>query len=137
MKKRKTSRRISLARDLEKPIWKVRLIGGFILLLFVGVFFKALELQVINRDPALGLARTQHQGAFMLLPRRGRILDIKKRELSVNVDADSIYVRFKNVKNPREFSKKLSKYIGASQEEILGMLLSGKPFVWIKRLAEP
>ncbi len=137
MKKIKNSKRISLARDLEKPAWKIRLIGGFMLLLFIGVSIKALELQVLSRDPALTLARKQHQAAFMLLPRRGKILDAKEKELSENVDAESVYVRSKNVENPIEFSKKLSSYLDVSREEILAMLLSGKPFVWLKRLAEP
>lgn len=137
MKRKKNSKRISLARDLEKPVWKVRLICVLILILFLGISIKALELQVLNRDPALSIARKQHQGLFTLLPRRGRILDARKKELAVNVDAESIYVRTKDVQNPVEFSKELSKYVGVSQREILNMVLSRKPFFWVKRLAEP
>jgi cell division protein FtsI (penicillin-binding protein 3) len=137
MKRKKNSKRISLARGLEKPVWKVRLICGLIFLLFLGVFIKAFELQVLNRGPALSLARKQHEGSFTLLPRRGRILDARKRELSVNVDAESIYVRLKDVRNSQGFSKKLSRYLGVSQIEVLNMILSRKPFFWVKRLAEP
>lgn len=137
MKRRKNSKRISLARDLEKPVWKVRLICGLIFLLFLGVSFKALDLQVLSRNPALNLAKKQHQRSFTLLPRRGKILDARKRELSVNVDAESVYVRSKDVQNPVEFSNKLSKYLGVSQGEILNMVLSRKPFFWVKRIAEP
>ncbi len=137
MTRRKNSKRISLARDLEKPVWKVRIICGFIFLLFLGVSIKALELQVLSRDPALNLAKKQHRGLFTLLPRRGRILDVRKKELSVSVDAESIYVRTKDVQNPLEFSRKLSNYLEIPQGEILNMVLSRKSFFWVKRLAEP
>lgn len=137
MKRKKNSKRISLARGLEKPLWKIRLICALIFVLFLGISIKAFELQVLNRDPALNLARRQHQGLFTLLPRRGRILDARRKELAVNVDAESIYVRSKDVQNPLEFSKKLSKYLGVSQREVLNMVLSRKPFFWVKRLAEP
>ncbi len=137
MKAQKNSKRISLVRGLEKPVWKIRLIGGFILILFAAVSFKALELQVLNRSQALDLAKKQHWKKLTLLPRRGKILDSKKKELAVNVEAESIYIRPKNIGKPDEFSKKLSKYLNVPQREILGMLLSGKPFVWIKRLAKP
>jgi cell division protein FtsI (penicillin-binding protein 3) len=137
VKKTKNSKRISLARGLEKPVWRIRLIGGFILILFAAVSLKALELQVLNRTQALDLAKKQHWKKLTLLPRRGKILDSKKKELAVNVEGESIYIRPKNIANPAEFSKKLSKHLNVPQREILGMLLSGKPFVWVKRLAQP
>jgi cell division protein FtsI (penicillin-binding protein 3) len=135
--KKKNSKRISLGKGLTKPKWKIYLVGGFIIVLFVAVSVRALELQVLNRDRALRVAMAQNRGLFTLLPRRGKILDINKKELAVNVEAESIYVRPKEVKDPNQFAKKLSKYVGLSQEEILKMLLSKKPFVWIERLSEP
>ena len=137
MKKTKNSKRISLVRGLEKPVWKVRLIGGLILVLFAAVSLKALELQVLNRDKALDLARKQHWKKLTLLPRRGKILDSKKKELAVNIEAESIYVRPRNILDLPDFSNKLSKHLNMPQKQILAMLLTGKPFIWVKRVAKP
>lgn len=138
MKKTKNSKkRISLSRDLTKPLWRVWIIGGAILVLFGAVSFRALKLQVLNRDRAIEVARKQHTGLLTLLPRRGKILDANRKELAVNIDAESIYVHPGNVKDIKRFSVELSKYLRYSQKEILGMLLSKKPFIWVTRLAEP
>ncbi len=135
--KRNSRKRISLAKDLSKPRWKVCLIGAVILVLFGAVSVRAFKLQVLNRDRAFDVAKKQHRGLFTLLPRRGKILDMNKKELAINVDASSVYVHPGNVKNPKQLSRNLSKYLKHTQKEIVGMLLSKKPFVWIERLAEP
>ena len=58
MTARKSSKkRISLARDLSKPMWKVSIIGGMLLILFAAVSVRALKLQVLSTDKAFELAR--------------------------------------------------------------------------------
>jgi cell division protein FtsI (penicillin-binding protein 3) len=135
--KRNSRKRISLAKDLSKPRWKVCLIGAIILILFGAVSVRAFKLQVLNRDRVFDVAKKQHHGLFTLLPRRGKIFDTNKKELAINVDVSSLFVHPGNVKDPNRLSKSLSKYLPHSQKEILGMLLSKKPFVWIERIAEP
>ncbi|HWP92322.1 MAG TPA: penicillin-binding transpeptidase domain-containing protein [Thermodesulfobacteriota bacterium] len=135
--RKSSKKRISLARDLTKPMWKISIVGGMLLILFTAVSVRALKLQVLSTDKAFELARKQHTGLFTLLPRRGRILDINKKELAINVDAVSSYVHPGNVKDPKQFSLVLSKLVKRPQKEVLNMLLSQKPFVWITRLGEP
>jgi len=132
-----SKKRISLAKDLGKPKWKVCMVGVVILVLFGAISVRAFKLQVLNRDRAFDVAKRQHRGLFTLLPRRGKIFDINGKELAVNVDASSVYVHPANVKDPNNLSKILSKYLKPTQKEIKGMLLSKKPFVWIERLADP
>ncbi len=60
MRPKKTSKRISLGKDLERPKWKVSILGGFVLILFAMVAVKALDLQILDRDRAFQLARKQH-----------------------------------------------------------------------------
>ncbi|HEX3036827.1 MAG TPA: penicillin-binding transpeptidase domain-containing protein [Thermodesulfobacteriota bacterium] len=135
--KNKSSKKISLARDLLKPRWKIRLAGGFIVVFFAAISLKAFDLQVLNRDRALELARQQHDGLLTTLPQRGKIFDTNGKELAVNINSKSIYVRPGSVKNPDELSKGLSKYLNISQKKVSEILASGKPFVWLQRLAEP
>ena len=127
-------KRFSLARDLDKPTWKIRIVGGLILLLFLGVCLRALELQVLDRGRILEFAEGQHTGIFTLLPRRGKILDRKGRELAVNIDTESIYVHPKRIENPKLVSEKLSHLLDIPLREIQEILSSKKPFIWVKRL---
>jgi cell division protein FtsI (penicillin-binding protein 3) len=135
--RKKNSKRISLGKDLAKPAWKISIIGTLILIFLGVVSLKALDLQVFSRDRALKLAKRQHQKSYTLLPKRGRIYDINKKELAINIDTQSIYVNAKGIKDPEVFSKKLSEYLNLPQKVILDKINTKKPFVWIKRLVEP
>lgn len=131
------SKRISLGRELYKPRLRILIAGLMIVLLFVAVSIKAFELQVLDREKALRIAMSQHRGFFTLLPRRGKILDSNNKELAVNLEAYSIYLRPKEVKEPRKLVDVLSKHLGLTRDEVLNLVSSKKPFVWVKRLVEP
>ena len=137
MKKKKSSKRISLGRDLSRPRWRVCFVGLLLLLLFGAISFKALELQVLDRERAFKLAKKQHHGSSKLLPRRGKILDRNLKELAVNVDVKSVYVNPKVVKDPVEVSKTVSKHLDVSQKTVLSRASSKRSFVWLKRLVDP
>ena len=137
MKKKKSSKRISLGRDLSRPRWRVCFVGVLLLALFASVSFKALELQVLDRERAFKLAKKQHHGSSKLLPRRGKILDRSLKELAVNVDVKSVYVNPKEVKDPVDVSKSISEHIDVSQKTVLSRASSKRSFVWLKRLVDP
>ncbi len=137
MKKKKNSKRISLGRDLNRPRWRVSIVGFLLLVLFASISFKALELQVLDRARAFKIAKKQHHGSSKLLPRRGKILDRNLKELAVNVDVKSVYVNPKDIANPVDISKTISKYIDVSQKTVLSRASSKRSFVWLKRLVDP
>ena len=136
MKPKRSTKRLSLARDLEKPRWRVVIIATLIIALFAMVSLKALELQVLDRERAFKIARKQHHGTSTLLPRRGRILDRNGKELAVNVDVKSVYANPKEVVDPKNTAHILSKKLGVSEEKIHKRVASNKSFVWVKRLAD-
>jgi cell division protein FtsI (penicillin-binding protein 3) len=133
----KHSKRISLGKDLTKPTWKISIIGTLILSLFALIAVKDLDLQILSRERAVNLAKKQHDKSYTLLPKRGRIYDINKKELAINIDTQSIYVNAKDIKDPEVFSKKLSGYLNLPQKTIVDKINTRKSFVWIKRLVEP
>ncbi|MEQ9618194.1 MAG: penicillin-binding transpeptidase domain-containing protein [Deltaproteobacteria bacterium] len=137
MKPKRGKKRISLGRDLDRPKWKMSVIGAFVLVLFALVCFKAFELQVIDRDRAFKVARKQHHGSSTLLPRRGKILDRNMKELAVNVEIKSVFVNPYNIKNPEEFSKALSGKLEIPEKKLLKRASSKSSFVWLKRLVDP
>jgi len=136
MKPKRSTKRISLARDLDKPRWRVFIIATLIISLFAMISIKALELQVLDRERAFKIARKQHHGTSTLLPRRGKIFDRNGKELAVNVDVKSIYANPKNVTNPKDTAKILSEKLNLPEEKIHKRVASNKSFVWIKRLAD-
>jgi cell division protein FtsI (penicillin-binding protein 3) len=137
MKRKKSSKRISLGRDLGRPKWKITIVGTFILFLFLLVCVKALDLQVLDKERAFTIARKQHQGSSTLLPRRGKILDRNKKELAVNVEVKSVFANPYAVKNPDELSKTLSAKLGIPEKNIEQKLTSKSSFVWLDRLVDP
>jgi cell division protein FtsI (penicillin-binding protein 3) len=136
MKPKRSTKRISLARDLDKPRWRVFIVAALIIALFAMVSVKALELQVLDRERAFKIARKQHHGTSTLLPRRGKIFDRNAKELAVNVDVKSVYANPKKVTNPSETANLLSEKLSLPLEKILSRVSSNKSFVWIKRLAD-
>ncbi len=136
MKPKRSTKRISLARDLDKPRWRVFIVATLLIALFAMVSVKALELQILDRERAFKIARKQHHGTSTLLPRRGKIFDRNGKELAVNIDVKSVYANPKKVTNPSETAKILSEKLNLSQKKILNRVSSDKSFVWIKRLAD-
>lgn len=136
MKPKRSTKRISLARDLDKPRWRVFIVATLLIALFAMVSVKALELQILDRERAFKIARKQHHGTSTLLPRRGKIFDRNGKELAVNIDVKSVYANPKKVTNPSETAKILSEKLNLSQKKILDRISSDKSFVWIKRLAD-
>src|SRR5690606_3238395 len=128
---------ISLGKDLERPKWKVSILGGFVLILFAMVAAKALDLQILDRDRAFQLARKQHQGSSTLLPRRGKILDRNNKDLAVNVEVKSVFANPYAVKEPTELSKTLSTKLDMAEKTTISRLSSKASFVWLKRLVDP
>ncbi len=136
MKPKRSTKRIFLARDLDKPRWRVFIVATLLIALFAMVSVKALELQILDRERAFKIARKQHRGTSTLLPRRGKIFDRNGKELAVNIDVKSIYANPKKVTKPSETAKILSEKLDLSQKKILNRVSSDKSFVWIKRLAD-
>jgi len=136
MKPKRSTKRISLARDLDKPRWRVFIVATLLIALFAMVSVKALELQILDRERAFKIAKKQHHGTSTLLPRRGKIFDRNGKELAVNIDVKSIYANPKKVTKPSETAKILSEKLNLSQKKILNRVSSDKSFVWIKRLAD-
>lgn len=134
-KKKKNQKKISYNRHETKTKWKIYLSTFLIVLLFFAVGYKSLELQVINRDKAFRVAERQHNSSYNLLPIRGSVFDRNKRVLATNQNTQSIYINPREIKDPKEFARKISKPLGITYKKALSYALSKKSFVWAKRLA--
>ncbi|MGI9533868.1 MAG: peptidoglycan D,D-transpeptidase FtsI family protein, partial [Thermodesulfobacteriota bacterium] len=138
MKKIKKQNRLKSQynRDSEKPKWKIFTSAFIVFLLFLGVGYKALTLQVTNRDKSFKIAIKQHSGSLNLLPKRGNILDRHNRYLATSVNNDSIFINPRQIKEPKKFSKQVSENTNFKYKQLLAHAVSNKSFLWLKRLAD-
>ena len=133
-KRKKNKKKLSYNRHETRTKWKIYLSTLLVVLLFLAVGYKSLELQVINRDKAFRVAERQHTSSYNLLPIRGSIYDKNLRVLATNQNTKSIYINPNEIIDPKDFASKISKKLGISYKKALSLALSKKSFVWAKRL---
>ncbi len=104
--------------------------------LFVCVAYKALNLQLLNRDRAFKIAQRQHTNSLSLLPKRGKILDRNNVDLATSIVAHSIYVKPNEIDSLKEFASKLSKVTNITYRQALSFAVSNKSFLWLTRTAD-
>ncbi len=99
--------------------------------LFVGLGFPALAaklfiVQVRDRERLVAYAEKQLHRTLRVRAKRGEILDARGRPLAVSMNAPSIYANPREVKNPAETSRALSKILGVPRRGIYKKLSGGK-----------
>ncbi len=134
-KRKKNQKKFSYNRHETRTKWKIYFSTLLVVLLFLAVGYKSLELQVINRDKAFRVAEKQHNSSYNLLPIRGSVFDRNKRVLATNQNTKSIYINPKEIEDPKDFAQKIAKPLGVTYKKALSLALSKKSFVWAKRLA--
>lgn len=135
IKRKKNQKKISYSRHETRTKWKIYLSTLLVVLLFLSVGYKSLDLQVLNRDKAFRVAERQHNTSYNLLPIRGSIYDRKQRVLATNKNTKSIYINPEDIEDPESFAKKIHKPLDISYKKALSLALSKRSFVWAQRLA--
>jgi len=124
-------------RDSTKPKWRIYFATLIVFLLFISVSYKALSLQVLDRDKSFKIAKRQHSSSLNLLPKRGNIMDTNGTYLATSVDTISIYINPQLIKDPKKFAMFISENTKFGYKELLAHAISNKSFIWLDRLANP
>ena len=66
--------------------------------MFLAVGWRAFQLQIIQGHKLKRLGEKQHFQEWILLPRRGSILDRAGEPLAISLEAQSVYVRPRRVR---------------------------------------
>ncbi|HET9553339.1 MAG TPA: penicillin-binding protein 2, partial [Anaeromyxobacteraceae bacterium] len=109
---------------------------------FATVAWRAVQLQVVQRDRLSAEARDQYVRQYELKPRRGTIVDRSGVLLAGSADAESVFV------DPEELSRRNGSAARALQALARPLALDGKAlakkvergaarFVWVKRRVSP
>jgi cell division protein FtsI (penicillin-binding protein 3) len=107
------------------------------LALFVVVGARAVQLQVLQGDRLKRLGAKQHLKEWIVLPKRGAVLDRSGEPLALSLEAQSVYARPRRLQNPTSVSQNLAKILNLKASEVKQKITSDKPFVWIKRQISP
>ncbi len=117
--------------------FRLALAGAVFLMMFLAMGLRAFQLQMIQGDKLKRLGEKQRLQEWTFLPRRGSILDRNGEPLAISLEAQSVYVRPRRVKNPERTAAQLAKALRMKPRQLLRRVKAGKPFVWVKRQATP
>jgi cell division protein FtsI (penicillin-binding protein 3) len=108
---------------------------------FAGLFFavgrRAFHLQINDADRLRAMAEEQYLREIELPPRRGRILDRNGADLASTADVDSIYCNPRQLPDPRDAARKLSRLLGIDRVDLEKKLEQRRFFAWVKRKVTP
>ncbi len=105
--------------------------------LFLVVFARAYQLQVLQSNKLAALAERQYQRIVPLVPKRGILYDRKKEELAISMEVDSVFAQPGKVVSPGEAANRIGPILGKKPEALLQKMKEDRPFVWLERGITP
>lgn len=128
----------SAAERARRFRWRIRILAGAFVFLFMLLAFQAVSLMALSSDDRLKkLAERQHNQVVTLYPKRGTIFDRNGIALATSVDSDSVYADPKYVKDPVEAAATISRILNMPEHEVRAKLEQSQRFVWIARRIGP
>jgi cell division protein FtsI (penicillin-binding protein 3) len=113
---------------------KLRLVAILFFLIFGMVLYKAIGLQVVNRDFLVTKARAEVERYLSLGAVRGEIFDVGGEKLAASLSVSSLYADPSEVQDKAETARLLGEILGQDQARIFNRLnTNNKKFVWLKR----
>jgi len=106
----------------------------FIIFLFLGVIeIRLYQLQILEHEKFVTLAKKEQVKIIKISPERGSILDCNGQELAVNVPSYSLYVRPEYISDLEGTARELSSHLNLDESGLLQQLKSDRIFLWVKR----
>ena len=121
--------RRSLQRN-HRRLWVAKFL---FLALFLAVGGRAFQLQVLQGDKLMRLGQRQHLKEWIVLPKRGALIDRAGEPLALSMESQSVYIRPHRIQEADKVSQRLAEILSLGRAEVRQKIASEKPFVWIKR----
>jgi cell division protein FtsI (penicillin-binding protein 3) len=87
------------------------------------------------KDSRLG--ERQHLKEWIVLPKRGTVLDRAGEPLALSLESQSVYARPRRIQDMEAVRRSLANILNLNVAEVNQKITSDKPFVWIKRQITP
>jgi cell division protein FtsI (penicillin-binding protein 3) len=124
--------------DEKKRIrWRIRLVALCFLATLMVILGRAYQLQILEKERLDEVARNNYIDTIKLPSKRGTIYDRKGRELAMSVEVASVYAHPRQIKEKGKTAQQLAKILERKESDVLGLLNSGRPFVWVERRIPP
>ncbi len=117
--------------------FRVVLLGVAFFSLLVGVFARAVVLQVQQTEKLKGFAEDQYVRAMEIPARRGDIFDRRNVPLAQSVEVDSVWVDPSMLPDPKDASRALARALGLDAKDLFDKFGKGRRFAWVKRQVTP
>ena len=109
------------------------LLVGLFSCLFVVVFARAYQLQILQSNKLASLAERQYQRVVPLVPKRGIVYDRKREEMAISVEVDSVFAQPPKITEARRTAVRLSPLLKKPGSALYRKIKEDKPFVWLER----
>jgi cell division protein FtsI (penicillin-binding protein 3) len=120
---------------------RIGLVGLAFLSGFGGLAWRAVQLQVVQRDKLSSEARDQYLRQFVMKPRRGAVTDRSGVLLAGSADAESVFVDPEVLADkaaaPSQAIRQLAGALGLEPRALGKKVDRGARFVWAKRRISP
>lgn len=121
----------------DKTKFKMAMPIGIIVVILLAVIGRVYYLQTVQGDELQKKAIGQSSRTITLKARRGSIIDRNGTELAVSVQAPSIVVRPRAVKDREAVTQLLASVLKKPASKIRPKVFSSSGFVWIARQIDP
>ncbi len=116
-----------------KTARRIFTVGGVIAFCLGALFCRAAFFRLTNSNQLDEVALRQYKTAVRTSSLRGRILDVERRELAIDIKVKSVYANPSKLKTPVEAAQKLSDLLDVERRTLLDRFSSKRKFVWVKR----
>ncbi len=117
----------------ESSLRRITVLIVLTILLFIILFLRLFQIQILDRGSYVEKARNQYLSASELKPARGIIFDRKMRYLAINRNSWSIGVDVTKVVDPDSTAYQLSHIFNQSKNSYLRQLRGDRTFLWLAR----
>ncbi len=120
---------------------RIGVVAALLVAGFLAVAWRAVQLQVVQRERLSSEARDQYVRQVVMKPRRGVITDRTGAQLASSADAESIFVDPEELQRksdaPGQALQRLAKVLGLDARALSRKVERGSRFVWVKRRISP
>lgn len=123
-------------RRLNPTKVRIALIGLAVLVAWMGMGFRLVQIQVVQASELAEKGLSQRLVTRDLAPQRGKIFDRNGELLAMTVQSQSIYAVPDQVEEPLWVAQQMGGLLGADTDVLYERLTSDRDFVYIKRQVE-
>lgn len=116
------------------PVWRLNIVIGIFCALWIGLWLRAWQLQMIDGPRLADRAKKQHMASELVSGKRGVIYDRNGQVLARSVSVRSIYARPHEIEDQTKTASVLAPILQIPEDKLREDLGNSKrKFIWLKR----